>query len=165
MLKLGIAVANEGLASWITKRLTKDKVLDTKDCSSADLNTIEYISKHCDLMLIDKNMIENPRGFCPLKKPSDIIDFRSQLYQLGFSHSQGTDLLAEVIYDCYKNRSKKFVLKKSYEKLAIKYSTQPESIKWSVMSSYRYVQSTSDVLDKFTGLKEFVWWMVSSSSY
>ena len=162
MLKLGVASANEGLATWITKRLTKDKMLDISNCSPSDLNVIEYLSKHYDLKLIEKNVNEKPRGFCPLKKPSDIIDFRSQLYQLGFSHSQGTDLLAEVIYDCYKNRSKKFVLKKSYEKLAKKYSTQPESIKWSVMSSYRNVQSTSDVLDKFTGMKEFVWWMVNA---
>ena len=160
MLKLGIADANEGLASWITKRLTKDKMLDISNCSLSDLNVIKYLSKHYDLKLIEKNLNEKPRGFCPLKKPSDIIDFRSQLYQLGFSHSQGTDLLAEVIYDCFKNRSKKFVLKKSYEKLAKKYSTQPESIKWSVMNSYRYVQSSSDMLDKFTGLKEFIWWMV-----
>ena len=162
MLKLGIALANEGLASWITKRLTKDKLFDIENCSSSDLNAIEYISKHCDLMLIDKNMIEIPRGFFPLKKPSDIIDFRSRLYQLGFSHSQGTDYLAEIINNCYKNRTKKFVLKNNYEKLAKKYSTQPKKIKWSVMNSYRYVQSTSDVLDKFTGLKEFVWWMVES---
>ncbi len=162
MLKLGVADANEGLASWITKRLTKDKMLDISNCSPSDLNAIEYLSKHYDLMLIDKNMNEKSRGFCPQKKPSGIIDFRSQLYQLGFSHSQGTDLLAEVIYDCFKNRSKKFVLKKSYEKLAKKYSTQPEKIKWSVMSSYRYVQSNSNVLDKYTGLKEFVWWMVTS---
>ena len=160
MLKLGIAVANEGLASLVTRHLTKDKMFDIKNYSSSEMTAINNISKQCDLMLIDNNIVKNPRGFCPLKKPSCISDSRSRLYQLGFSHSQGTDLLAEVIYDCYKNRSKKFVLKKSYEKLAIKYSTQPESIKWSVMSSYRYVQSTSDVLDKFTGLKEFVWWMV-----
>ena len=57
MLKLGIALANEGLASWITKRLTKDELFDIENCPSSDLNAIEYISKQCDLMLIDNNIV------------------------------------------------------------------------------------------------------------
>ncbi len=159
MLKLGIACANEGLASWITNRLTKDKVFDIKNCSSSDLLTIDYISKQCDLMLIDKNIIEIPRGFCPLKKPSCISDFRSRLYQLGFSHSQGTDLLAELIYEVSISNSK-FVLKRCYESLAKRHSSTPDEIKNSILGSYRNVQASSKVLDKFTGLKEFVWWII-----
>lgn len=161
MLKLGIAVANEGLASLVTRHLTKDKMFDIKNYSSSELTAINNISKQCDLMLIDNNIVKNPRGFCPLKKPSCISDSRSRLYQLGFSHSQGTDLLAELIYEVSISNSK-FVLKKCYESLAKKYSVNPAEIKNSILGSYRNVQASSRVLDKFTGLKEFVWWIIEN---
>ena len=46
MLKLGVALANKELALKVTKHLTKDEMFDITD-----------LSKQCDLMLIDKNVI------------------------------------------------------------------------------------------------------------
>ena len=167
MLKLGIALSNKEQASLLVEHLTKDELFDITDISLDNNTFLDSSLEHYDLMLIDKKLVskketESPRGIFPLKKSSGIDDISSRLYQLGFNYSQGTDFLAEIIYDCYENRSKKFILKKSYEKLAKKYSTQPDKIKWSVMSSFRMFQSYSDRLDNFSGLKEFVWWITNS---
>ena len=148
MLKLGVALANKGLASEITKHLTKDKLFD-----------ITNLSKHCDLILIENNK-KNPRGIFPLKKPSDISDFKSLLYQLGFNYSIGTDYLAEIIYE-YSLKPSKLVLKDYYDFLAIKYSIESKTIQWSAINAFRIFKSNHMLPKNVNNLKEFIYWITT----
>ncbi len=167
MLKLGVALANKEIASLITKHLTKDKLFDITDISTDSNSLLDSNLEHCDLMLIDNNLIFNkelvsPRGICPLNKPSCLDDFKNRLYQLGFSYSQGTDYLAEIIYDLSTNNSEKFVLKKYYEKIAKKYSTQPDKVKWSVINSFRNYKAHYDLPKNVNNFREFIWWIIKN---
>ena len=152
MLKLRVALANKGLASEVTKHLTKDKLFDISD-----------LSKHCDLILIDDNLISkstitSPRGIFPLKKPSDIDDYKSLLYRLGFNYSNGTDYLAEIIYE-YSLKPSKLVLKDYYNKLSMEYSIQPDVVKWSVIHSFNSFKSFQKLPRNISTLKEFAYWI------
>ena len=149
MLKLSVALANKELALRVTKHLTKDEMFD-----------ITNLSEQCDLMLIDKNVIKNPRGFFPLKKPSDKGGYESLLHQLGFNYSNGTEYLAEIIYEYSLNPSK-LVLKDYYNKLAIKNSIQPDEVKWSVIHSFNNFKSFQKLPKNINSLKEFVYWIIS----
>ena len=149
MLKLGVAFADKELALKITKHLTKDEMFD-----------ITNLSEQCDLMLIDKNIIKNPRGFFPLKKPSDKGGYESLLHRLGFNYSNGTYYLAEIIYEYSLNPSK-LILKDYYNKLAIKYSIQPDEVKWSVINTFRIFKSNTRLPKGVNNLKEYVDWIIN----